>query len=363
MADVTRYDHAVIASAQIDAETGWIRDSPILTRSGIFSYTRRDGRVVREYRPAEEVFHKDSLASLRGVPMTVDHPHKLVGSKDKVQTIGTALSEGRQDGNDLRGDIIIHLPHAIGTRRDLSLGYKVRLDETPGTFEGQPYDVIQRNIRYNHLAVVTSGRAGNSRLRLDSEGNQDYDEELERNDNMSDTVNTSSVRIDGIEYKVPPQVKVAFDKSETALTAEKSRADTADAAKDTAIAAQKKAEGDVEQIRKDAAQGVRARLELEAKAKDLKVEFKADAKDRDIKEAVIRKVRNDDKLVLAEKSDGYVDAAYEMALEAKPRTDSNAGEQRKQTAGSSSTREDAQGDKSKPGGASAARDRMIRGNR
>lgn len=362
MADVLRFDQSSMGSAQIDADTGWIRDSPILTRCGIFSYTRRDGRVVREYRPADEVFHKDSLASLRGVPMTVDHPGKMVGAKDKVQTIGTALSEGRQDGNDLRGDIIIHTPHAIGTRRDLSLGYKVRLDETPGIFEGQPYDVVQRNIRYNHLAVVNSGRAGNSRLRLDSEGNQDYDE-TERNDSMSDTVNTASVRIDGIEYKVPPQVKVAFDKSETALTAEKGRADTSDAMKDTAIAAQKKAEGEIEQVRKDAATNVRARLELEAKAKDLKVEFKADAKDRDIKEAVIRKVRNDDKLVLTEKSDGYVDAAYELALEAKPRTDSNAGEQRKQITGNSPSREDSRQDKPKSGGAAAARERMITGRR
>ena len=38
--------------------------------------------------------------------------------------------------------------------KELSLGYNLDLDETPGEWEGQPYDAVQRNIVINHLALV-----------------------------------------------------------------------------------------------------------------------------------------------------------------------------------------------------------------
>ena len=51
--------------------------------------------------------------------------------------------------------------------RELSCGYNLRLDETPGVWEGQPYDAIQRDIEINHLALVDKARAGEqARLNL-----------------------------------------------------------------------------------------------------------------------------------------------------------------------------------------------------
>jgi hypothetical protein len=57
--------------------------------------------------------------------------------------------------------------------QELSAGYTAELDMTPGVWtdaEGAEhrYDAIQRNIRYNHLAIVPRGRAGRDvKLRLD----------------------------------------------------------------------------------------------------------------------------------------------------------------------------------------------------
>jgi hypothetical protein len=46
-------------------------------------------------------------------------------------------------------------------KRQLSPGYDVRLDETPGiTPDGKRYDAIQRDIVYEHIAIVTAGRQG-----------------------------------------------------------------------------------------------------------------------------------------------------------------------------------------------------------
>jgi hypothetical protein len=71
-----RFD-VVPLSATI-TEDGYIHDTPVLTRTGIFQY--RDpatGKMRSEFRPASEVFHVDSLASMRGKPITNDHPGKV----------------------------------------------------------------------------------------------------------------------------------------------------------------------------------------------------------------------------------------------------------------------------------------------
>ena len=42
------------------------------------------------------------------------------------------------------------------------------LEFTPGEYNGQKYDAIQKNITNNHIAIVWKGRAGkNASLRLD----------------------------------------------------------------------------------------------------------------------------------------------------------------------------------------------------
>lgn len=43
---------------------------------------------------------------------------------------------------------------------ELSSGYRYVADMTPGTVDGVPYDGIMRNIRGNHVALVSEGRAG-----------------------------------------------------------------------------------------------------------------------------------------------------------------------------------------------------------
>lgn len=49
------------------------------------------------------------------------------------------------------------------------MGYNLELDETPGEWNGQPYDAVQHNIRVNHLALVQEARAGEkARLNIDS---------------------------------------------------------------------------------------------------------------------------------------------------------------------------------------------------
>lgn len=153
-------------------EEGYLIDKPIVTSVGIFEYRNPDGSTRRELRLPEHVFDRDSLASYRGKPVILTHRAGSV-DKDNVdrEHIGTILSEGMADGDDVRVEIIIHDTDIIKQTglRELSLGYSLDLDETPGTWNGQHYDAIQTNIRINHLALVDKARAGEqARLNIDS---------------------------------------------------------------------------------------------------------------------------------------------------------------------------------------------------
>lgn len=172
-----RFDSIPLSDTYFTPE-GYLIDNPVLTRVGIFEYHNPDGTIRRELRLPEEVFAAESLASYKGKPVILTHEAGLV-DVDNVQQehIGTILSEGIQDGDNVRAQIVIHDAESLSYGlRELSLGYTQTPDETPGVWNGQPYDAIQRNIQINHLALVEKARAGEqARLNIDGEeqgGNQ-----------------------------------------------------------------------------------------------------------------------------------------------------------------------------------------------
>lgn len=171
---VVRMDSVPLQKAYF-TEEGYLRDKPILTSVGIFEYLNPDGTIRRELRPPEEVFAPGSLASFKGKPVCFTHDNGLL-DKDNVSEaqVGTILSEGERDGNDVRAEIIIYDTDELKRcrMRELSLGYSLDIDETPGIWNGERYDAVQRNIFVNHLAVVRDARAGEqARLNFDSRDN------------------------------------------------------------------------------------------------------------------------------------------------------------------------------------------------
>ncbi len=309
MQSVTRFDRVEIRARS--TSEGFVEDSPILTRTGIFDYRNPDGTTRREYRPPEEVFHADSLASYRGKPVTDCHPGLVTAKNAKKHTVGTLLSAGRQDGDNAVGDIVIYdtAPIAAGLK-ELSLGYSLDLDETPGEINGQRYDAVQRNIRVNHLALVKAGRAGNARLNLDAADAAQHEEE-------APMANLAKVRLDsGIEYDAAPEVVQALNAANAAATSARADADKEKARADAAEQKATKAEESVKQAREDAAIAARARVGLEASAEKLGVKFAQDASDKDIRVAVIKHVRGDS-FDATGKSDAYIEAAYDLAVAEK----------------------------------------------
>src|SRR5690606_10621448 len=125
-----------------------------------------DMPIVRVYRPADQVFAKDSLASYAHKPVTKDHPDEAVSADNwKDLAVGQIGDEVARDGDFIRVPLIVMDAAAIkaveGGKRELSAGYTCDLAFEAGiTPDGQPYDAIQKDIRINHVAIVQRGRAG-----------------------------------------------------------------------------------------------------------------------------------------------------------------------------------------------------------
>ena len=128
--------------------------------------------VVRVYRHADQVFHKDSLATITRLPITIDHPKENVTAdnwaKLAVGEIGDAYSTEPEWVvvnpmlKDKRG-----VNAARTTHKEFSMGYTADIIVAR---DGLQADFEISNIRYNHLALVPAARAGHEARIGDSWG-------------------------------------------------------------------------------------------------------------------------------------------------------------------------------------------------
>lgn len=310
-----RYDNYTFKAQKTDE--GFIMDKPIIGRSGLLRYLNADGSERIEYRPPEEAFKEDSLNSIRGKPITLGHI-AMANAKNaaKLPIIGTVLSGGVQDGSNIRADISIYsLPT---NARELSCGYSLDLEEVPGTTpDGQHYDAVQRNIRYNHLAVVPKGRAGTARL------NMDGDQILE---DKTGGKNMVKIRLDnGIEYDCVPEIKAEFDKLQTISAQHKKNYDVLQGKFDTLQTNNEELKKQLDEAKKTQTNNFDSAVKERVTMLEVARSFKLDAENmsnKDIKIAVIKSTKGD--INLDGKSDDYIDGVFEICKENKVNFDNAA---------------------------------------
>lgn len=332
------------------------------TRTGIFKYRRPDGTVRAEYRPPEEVARADSLTTLRGASVTDLHPVAGRVSPDNVRDleVGT-VTEARMDGSFVVAELIVKRADAIEAVRkkqrvELSCGYQCEFDATPGVLAtGERYDGVQRQIRYNHVALLPAGTARGGpecALRLDqndavlAEGmllddvpNDDERPTEERADQGERPMR--KITIKGISFEAPDQTaqaiesvldetKQRLDALGTELKTTKDRADSLTSELDRTKAKVDALTSDLQkekELRADATDpqkvqaAVAARVALERSAlKVLGQDFKCDGlSDREIQEKVIAHVHRDARL--EGKSADYVAARFDSVLESHQASD------------------------------------------
>ena len=209
MGQVSRYDYGQVTKSEVTDE-GYLKVWCKAARVGTQLYTRGDGTQVREYRPEDEVSNPDSLASFGMKAVTLNHPKVLLDSKTtKLHQVGHAGSHVRFSDGFVEVALVITDQDAIdavqrGDAQEVSAGYRVDYDPTPGvTPKGESYDGIQRNIRVNHIAVVSKGRAGReARLLLDSCDRNDAVADIEPPSN-SPVISMARITLDGLDIELP----------------------------------------------------------------------------------------------------------------------------------------------------------------
>lgn len=300
---------------------GGVRVPATIARTGCQRY----GDIV-EYRPDSEVFAPASLETLPAAPVTRGHPAEQVSPANWRSLAVGHVSEipperKRIDANDwietsvVLSDAAAQAAVERGDLLEVSAGYTCELDPTPGVApDGTRYDAVQRNIRWNHLAVLGPGeraRAGEqARLRLDQE-----------RDHMVKIV------IDGVEYEKGSDAHIAavqaadkrkhdaeLAQRDISLVSEKARADKAEGERDVARAELEKAKAACAPEKLDALVTEALKLRADA-ARLLPGDYKFDGKSS-------HKIRcdavKDAGLTIEGRSETYISASFDTLLAKAP---------------------------------------------
>lgn len=323
MTILNMFDKAVVGNVRTTSD-GYLVGEAKVARTGIQEYlageiglTDRDPlSVVRVYRAEEEVFAKDSIASYAYRPVTVDHPSESVTADNwKDYSRGQIGADVVRDGEYVRVPMILMDQQAISDwkdgKRELSMGYSAEIVMQDGvTPEGEKYDALQKNLRMNHLALVSRARGG-SQLKLGDNLNEDRNMGLK------------TILVDGLSVETTDAGEQAIKKlqgqivdAQSALATANTNHATVIAAKDSDLA-KKDAEIDTLKAKvmtdADLDAAVKVRSDLIAMAKtiaDKDYTGKSPAEIRNL--AVTAKIGD---AAIAGKSDDYIVARFDILAE------------------------------------------------
>lgn len=271
---------------QIDKNDFWFIEKNPITKVGVFPYLGKQisqdcepDKIYYVLRPKEELFKKETLDSLKLLPLVDEHT-----------MIGKDFTPAEEKGIDgILGERVVHDNDTIYTdikifsedmkdkisngKKELSLGYFCTYDKEEGTYKGQRYDYVQKNIIGNHLALVDKGRMG-ADVRV-------YDKAIE---NKMYCCDSYDIDIEKMEYKKNNEEKKEMTELEKFLTGKISQDEMEEVKK---IVEKEKTEDEEEEKKDDEKKEVKDCGKKSAKdkcGKDEDEEKKDEAKDEDDKD-------------------------------------------------------------------------------
>lgn len=327
-----RYDSARV-KARFD-ENGFLVDTPIVARVGVQTYYLPDGTERREFRPASEVFKPDSLASYQGKPITLGHVFVNADNAREV-VVGSVSGPAMREDSNVIVPLTVYDKESIekaknGIAGELSVGYhtvdieskgwgsnetgEYKLD---GEYQSQDeippdwvrFDALQTEIKVNHVALVYKGRAGVAKLNFDAQQENPYTDTVQSNKEDKLMI---KIKLDGAqEFEVATEVANHIEAIKADAEQAKAKADTLEAERDSLKAKVDGIPAEIEAAVAKAKADADALAALVAVAAEAGV--KADGLDaKGIKVAYVKEVSG---LDVSEKSDAYIDAAFDIAKE------------------------------------------------
>ena len=119
-------------------------------------------RLYNVYRPGDEI--EKAAATFDGLPLQLQHH---IDSADEPQTEFRVGSISRPVWRAPYLDCDLHITNGAaisavehGDFKEISAAYLYEPVIESGEFDGTPYEIVMRNLRGNHVALVPKGRAG-----------------------------------------------------------------------------------------------------------------------------------------------------------------------------------------------------------
>jgi|GEM_PF-3053937 len=321
--DYNDFDQTVFKTTPEGYLTGKIR----VTGAGVFSYMTADG-VKRRLRPVKEVSSQDSIESLNSKPVTLLHPMQDVSPENaKKLQVGFTGTDASWDGLNAYVTMTITDAEAIkemreGRVRAVSCGYDAGLESGKGNWQGVAYDEAMKDIRYNHIALVREGRAGDG-VRFRIGDSADFDRIFKVNDKAPQGAGVNRMArkliIDGAEYEADEKVidtlhaaQKARDEAEKESKAIQGKLDSMTAARDAAISERDQLKSKLKD-ESEITRLVDEKVALLDCAKQFGVEVKSSDSADVIRSAMVKKAYP--QMVLDGKSADYMAGAYEAAIQ------------------------------------------------
>lgn len=326
-----------------------------LTRTGVFDYLD-GGKTVRELRPPEAVFSKESLDSLKFAPLTDLHPDEMV-SVDNVQkhSIGMVGENIERRGDFVAGKVVIQDKAKIkeildkfdkGESIELSMGYDAKVIDVSGTDpKDGHFDKTQTEIIYNHASIVPKGRAGRDvKLIMDAEAEFNdktnpikKDTEVKTVKFTRGAISTCGLHMDAIDVEVNDdstgtvnklsgkidEAVIVIGKQDEALTTAKTDKEALQAKYDQLVEDNKKTKADLDELtspdspKLQAIITARADMETLATTLGVKVEKEDGSKKGSLilRNAIIAAASADGKFDATDRDEVYLAGRYDAVVE------------------------------------------------
>lgn len=202
-----------------------IKDNKI-AKAGVFDYLGREisdklpaGEIYKVYRPWEEL--EKTAKDFEGMP--VKFGHEWVEPAKRDVKIGAVSGVVKLEEPYLTADIKIYDKAAIEAITgegivELSPGYIAKYMNEDGEHNGEKYDFTQRDIKYNHLAIVENGRSGKD-VRIADEHWKGIDSSARSAHSQNDTVDRVGKQNDKDNFNLKGDISMSKNLKQNALYA------------------------------------------------------------------------------------------------------------------------------------------------
>lgn len=174
--------HAMDSARHIDSNGHLIVDRTVITKAAVNPYRGKEipnsqalglepEKIYFLLRDPEEL--RKAMPTFSAIQLMLQHIPVDATEPQKELTVGAIGSEFEMDADGRVWAMLrVHDQEGIdyiqsGKMEELSAGYAYRADMTSGTYNGEHYDGIMRDIHGNHVAIVERGRIGRDAIVAD----------------------------------------------------------------------------------------------------------------------------------------------------------------------------------------------------